>query len=229
MSAASPFDLSAEMCWPTLFFHRRWSEHEREAPALIELLYGVQAEGSGPSAPPVAARAKSEQGLYESDFNLFTRPHPSLRKLLGFISTSLAGAVCHADAGRVEPAQLEMAVTESWFHIARDGGFHDAHLHPNCSWCGIYYLQIGDSGPQPGGGAPNGGSRFYTPFALGYRDWGNRYLFEELDAPIEDGLLVLFPSYLRHSGLPYRGTRDRIVIAFNARVFLKGVPSDLRP
>ena len=86
-------------------------------------------------------------------------------------------------------------------------------------------MQIGDSGPAQSGGAPNGGSRFYTPLQLGYRDWGNRYLVEEIDVPVEDGLLVLFPSHLRHSGLPYRGSRDRIVIAFNARVFLKGVPS----
>lgn len=77
--------------------------------------------------------------------------------------------------------------------------------------------------------SPNGGSRFYSPIPLGYRDFGNRYLFEEMDAPIQDGLLILFPSYLRHSGLPYHGTRDRIVIAFNARIFLKGVPSNLRP
>jgi hypothetical protein len=38
--------------------------------------------------------------------------------------------------------------------------------------------------------------------------------------------LLLFPAYLWHSGLPYRGEEDRIVLAFNARVFVK--PEALR-
>ncbi|HZZ78808.1 MAG TPA: putative 2OG-Fe(II) oxygenase [Gemmataceae bacterium] len=227
--STSPYDLSAEMCWPTLFFHRRWRDHAAEAPALLEFLYSLQSLQPNPIASGVAVRAKSQAGLYESRFDLFTHQHPSLKKLLGFISQSLAGAVCHADGGRVQPQDLDMAIVESWFHITNRGGFHDAHLHPNCSWCGIYYVQVGDSGAAQAGGAPNGGTRFYSPFTIGYRDVGNRYLFEELDTPIEDGMLVLFPSYLRHSGLPYAGRRDRVVIAFNARIFLKGVPSNLRP
>ena len=228
MSAGSPFDLSAEMCWPTVFFHRTWRDHPAEAPGIIDFLYWLRAGQPAPIASGVAVRAKSAGGLYESGFDLFTKPHPGLGKLLGFVSETLAAAVCHAD-GRLEPRQLEMAVVESWFHITNRGGFHDAHVHPNCSWCGIYYAQVGDSGPPAGGGAPNGGSRFYSPIPLGYRDAGNRYLFDELDPPIRDGMLVLFPSYLRHSGLPYQGDRDRVVIAFNARIFIKGVPSGLRP
>jgi hypothetical protein len=90
-----------------------------------------------------------------------------------------------------------------------------------------YHLQVGDSGMAPGGGAPNGGTRFYSPLTLRFRDAGNVYQFDELDAPVQDGMLVLFPSYLRHSGLPYAGSRDRVVIAFNARVFRKGVPSSV--
>jgi uncharacterized protein (TIGR02466 family) len=207
------------MCWPTLFFHRRWRDHTQEAPGILEFLYQRKAAQGEHVAPRVAVRAKSHYGIYESDFDLFTHPHPGLARLLGFICQSLANAVCH----------LELAVVESWFHITNGGGFHDAHLHPNCSWCGIYYLQVGDSGAAAGGGAPNGGTRFYSPLTLGYRDAGNFHQFDELDAPVQDGMLVLFPSYLRHSGLPYAGERDRVVIAFNARVFREGVPSSVRP
>jgi hypothetical protein len=46
-------------------------------------------------------------------------------------------------------------------------------------------------------------------------------LVPALDLPIENGLLLIFPSYLLHSGLPYQGQIDRIVIAFNAQCFLK--------
>jgi uncharacterized protein (TIGR02466 family) len=229
MSTASPFDLTAEICWPTLFFHRRWKDHSQEAPGILKFLYQRKAAQGEHAAPTVAVRAKSHYGIYESGFDLFTHPHPGLSKLLGFISQSLAAAVCQADGNRVQPQELDMAIVESWFHISNRGGFHDAHLHPNCSWCGIYYVQVGDSGAVTAGGAPNGGTRFYSPLTLSYRDFGNTYQFDELDAPIQDGMLVLFPSYLRHSGLPYEGERDRVVIAFNARVFRKGVPSSVRP
>jgi len=228
-SEGSPFDLTAEACWPTLLFHRRWRDHAAEAPALLAFLAERRAEQAERIASGVAVRAKSGHGLYESGFDLFTHSHPALDRLKGFIGQSLAAAVCHAEGGRVRPADLEIAVVESWFHVTNGGGFHDAHVHPNCSWCGVYYVQVGDSGAATDGGAPNGGTRFYSPLALGYRDAGNAHQFEELDAPLADGLLVLFPSYLRHSGLPYVGASDRVVIAFNARVFLRGVPSNLRP
>ena len=52
---------------------------------------------------------------------------------------------------------------------------------------------------------------------------------EQGDVPLEDGLLMLFPSYLLHSGLPYRGGQDRVLIAFNAHVHIReGSPSATR-
>lgn len=219
MFTGSGFGLTAEMCWPTLFFHGLWRDHAAEAPGIIEFLYREKAAQTAPVVSGVAERAKSAHGLYESAFDLLTRPHPGLARLSGFIGQCVAAAVCHADGGRMRPADLEVAIVESWYHITNGGGFHDVHMHPNCSWCGIYYLRVGASGGPADGGAPNGATRFYSPLALGYRDAGNAYLFDELDAPLQDGLLVLFPSYLRHSGLPYTGAADRVVIAFNARVY----------
>ncbi|MEM6905676.1 MAG: putative 2OG-Fe(II) oxygenase [Pseudomonadota bacterium] len=32
-----------------------------------------------------------------------------------------------------------------------------------------------------------------------------------------NGRLVLFPSFLLHSALPYRGDTDRIIVSFNSR------------
>ena len=30
------------------------------------------------------------------------------------------------------------------YHITKTNGVHESHIHPSCSWCGIYYLQSGD-------------------------------------------------------------------------------------
>ena len=70
---------------------------------------------------------------------------------------------------------------------------------------------------------PNGGNRFYSPLSVGglLMDYGNKYLnVTSVTPPISDGLLLVFPSFLMHSALPYSGVEDRIVIAFNSRSHL---------
>lgn len=196
---------------------------------LLEYLYALKSQQSTAIESRVAVGAKASSGIYEGDFDLLRRTEPVLSKLAGFIHESLAKAVCIAN-NEGDPKDVVVDFVDSWYHITNGGGFHDAHWHHGCSWCGIYYVQIGDTGTRSGLGAPNGGSRFYSPIQTGggYRDFGNKYLDTSLDPPIQDGLLLLFPSFLLHSGLPYRGELDRVVIAFNARVMLKPGSSTAR-
>ena len=218
-----PEGLIVKQFWETTFVCRLWPEHAHESPGLISFLYDLRGGLTSGVASGIAPSAKSAAGLYESDFDLFRRDHPGLHKLKHFIGQTLQLAVAGVNGSEVDPRRIRIGVADSWFHITSDGGFHDAHGHNGCSWCGIYYLQTGDIASTPGAGAPNGGSRFYSPFATGggYRDYGNKYLDRTyIDPPICDGMLLLFPSYLIHSGLPYRGKLDRIVLAFNAQATL---------
>lgn len=223
MSAANAYGLKGIQLWPTMIFTRTWEHHGVEGPKVLAFLRDMQAGQSKVIDSSVAVGAKSAQGLYESHFDLFRSANESLRHLVQFIESSLALAVCVANNQEARPQDVVIDFIDSWYHITNAGGFHDAHVHHGCSWCGIFYLQIGSSGERVGSSAPNGGSRFYSPFNLGggYRDFGNKYLSATIDPPIEDGQLMLFPSYLMHSGLPYRGEADRVVIAFNARVFIR--------
>lgn len=209
--------------WPTMFFLRPWAEHAARREGIIAFLRGLQARQARPVASGVAEGMKSAQGLHEGSFDLLREPHESLTQLSRFIEETVAAAASIANGNEVPPDDLIVSIKDSWYHITNEAGFHDAHHHHGCSWCGIYYLEIGESGRLPGGGAPNGGSRFYCPFLTGgqFVDYGNRYLKGSLDMPIENGLLLLFPSYLLHSGLPYRGAEDRIVIAFNSQVHVR--------
>lgn len=223
MSIANPHGLKGIQLWPTMIFTRTWEHHCVQAPKILAHLRDMQASQGKAIDSSVAIGAKSAQGLYESHFDLFRTADDSLRQLVQFIDRSLAVAVCVANKQAARPEDVVIEFIDSWYHITNEGGFHDAHVHHGCSWCGIYYLQVGSSGNRVGSSAPNGGSRFYCPFNLGggYRDFGNKYLSATIDPPIEDGLLMLFPSYLMHSGLPYRGDADRVVIAFNARAFIR--------
>jgi uncharacterized protein (TIGR02466 family) len=221
----SEFELGGRQSWPTMFFHRRWQDHPGEAPSIIEFLYRLRQSATSNVASGVAPVAKSARGLYESDFDLFKKDHPGLRKLVAWLEQTVAQAVCVANGGRANPEQVRVEIPEAWYHVSNDGGFHDAHYHPDCSWCGIYYLQAGNATASGAGGAGNGVSRFYRPVVTGgmLNDFGNSYLSNNrIDITPVDGMLLLFPSYLLHSGLPYAGERDRVLIAFNSRSHLAG-------
>jgi uncharacterized protein (TIGR02466 family) len=220
---SSPFDLATRQFWATPFYQRQWRDHPAEAPGLIAHLSDLKSGQRDRIASGVAPAAKSATGLFESKFDLFATRQAGLARLVAFIADTVRRAASHVNGGRVEPDRLTVEFPDSWFHVTNDGGFHDAHYHGGCSWCGIYYLQAGESDRPTEQSAPNGGNRFYSPLACGggYRDYGNQYFdVAYVDPPPRDGLLILFPSYLMHSALPYRGTLDRIVISFNSRTML---------
>ena len=222
MSTSKAYDLNGVQAWPTMFFTRRWDAIHTDGQKVIAYLKRLKSEQRKTIESGIAVGAKSGTGLYESNFDLFTQEEESLQRLVKFIELTLASAISVANSQEARPQDIQIEFVDSWYHITNDGGFHDAHVHHGCSWCGIFYLQLGDSGKRSES-APNGGSRFYCPFNTGgaYRDYGNKYLTSFVDAPMENGLLLLFPSFLLHSGLPYRGADDRVVIAFNAKAFVR--------
>ena len=81
------------------------------------------------------------------------------------------------------------------------------HYHPNCSWCGIYYVELGQSSLNP----PNGVNRFFPPFHTGYEDFGAAAIGQNAFATApEEGKLVLFPAVmLPLSLLALRGAVQR--------------------
>lgn len=223
MTADDRYDLQGVQVWPTMFFTRRWCDFAADGPDIIAFLEDLTSRQRQPVDSGVAVESKPGRGISESGFDLLAEPHEKLTKLRCFVESTVAVAAGVANGLEVPPEEMVVTIVDSWCHVTNDGGFHDAHHHHGCSWCGIVYLRIGDSGLREHGGAPNGGSRFYSPLLRGgaYRDYGNRYLTESLDVPLEDGMVLLFPSYLLHAGLPYRGAVDRVLIAFNARVHLR--------
>ena len=215
--------ISIMEAWPTTLFLSDWPDQAARAPAIIDHLRQRSAGFATPVASGVATSAKPASGLIESPLDLFdTTDQPDLLALVAWFRQCIRAAVQKANNSALPPERLNVRFNQSWFHITNDGGFHDAHIHGNCSWCGIFYLASGDADEIPEGGADkagNGINRFYSPIQTGggLRDFGNAYLGRGyVDIRPSDGRLVLFPSYLLHSALPYRGERDRIILSFNS-------------
>tara|TARA_B100001248_G_scaffold258998_1_gene244260 strand:+ start:571 stop:1191 length:621 start_codon:yes stop_codon:yes gene_type:complete len=153
-----------------------------------------------------------KHNLSESNFNFFSAKDTIINESKNFIALCLKDVLNDIQN---EDCDYKISFNESWYHIGSKNSTHNVHMHANCSWCGIFYLQTDQIN--------NGGSTvFNSPIKTNYYDFGSFHL-SETDVSIipEDGLLVFFPSYLQHYQDLYRGDKDRIVVGFNCRVLEK--------
>ena len=150
-----------------------------------------------------------KHNLVESNFGLFLDDTKVIKDTANWIGRSIRKTV---NAIQQEDIGYNIQFNESWYHITKTNGMHEPHIHPSCSWCGVFYIQSGDK--------DSGHTVFNNPITSTYIDRGNLFLnnISTLRVPAEDGKLILFPSYLSHYQSLYKGTDDRIVVAFNASV-----------
>jgi len=161
-----------------------------------------------------------KKNLVESKFDLFSSEETAVVNTKNFIGKSLATVI---NEFHLETCKYDITFTDSWFHVGKTNSLHETHIHANCSWCGIYYVDIGDEG--------SGQTSFRNPAYSTYLDAGTRWLDRTMETRIkaENGLLVLFPSYLQHYQSIYTGKKDRIVVAFNAQIaFLSKESNNVR-
>ena len=114
-----------------------------------------------------------------------------------------------------EKSELGVTFTDSWFIHYEKGGFVVPHSHGQCSWCCVYYLQIGK-----GSSKTNGGTYFQKPTqSRGTLDFGsyyNKFLHTNFE-PVE-GKMYVWPNHIMHGSYPYDGDEDRIIISANAQI-----------
>lgn len=167
--------------------------------------------------------------FYASSDDLLGRVDvPEFAALIQFIAQALQHTVKQANTGVWPQGRhgLQLELSGVWFQIQNGAAFHDIHTHGNCSWSGVYYVQIDPLEQRQTDvelGVLNGATRFYSPMfpLLGgaYMDMGNAWVQQAtLDVTPREGELLLFPAFLPHKAMPYSGAKDRIVVSFNAQI-----------
>ena len=149
-----------------------------------------------------------KHNLTESKFDFFHSDEPVIHETIKWICECMKATLNTIHAS---DQNYKIGFNETWYHITQTNGMHDTHKHPNCSWCGVFYLDPGDG--------EDGWTSFVTPIDSTYLDLGNSFLNDtSLNIMPKEGLLILFPSYLPHGQRLYTGKKDRIVVAFNMTV-----------
>jgi uncharacterized protein (TIGR02466 family) len=161
----------------------------------------------------------SNDGGWHSDRDLLAWGGEPMAEVAN-MARAVASHLTRDTAGR--PAQPDWTVS-AWANVNGPGDANICHYHPGWFWSGTYYVDDGGVWTDNSLGGnfemldPRGAAPAMHAPALTYAGEGG-----QATGPIEwirprAGLLVLFPSWLQHQVRTYRGTRERISIAFNLR------------
>ena len=175
------------------------------AEKLKDYILTLNAEGIESGVAPVI-----KHNLVESKFNFYKTDEPVIHDTVKWLSKCISVTVKSISGYQ---GNYKINFVDSWYHISKKYSVHGAHVHPMCSWAGVFYIDPGDN--------KDGFTQYYNPIGSTYVDAGNTGLVDVgLDVKPSLGDLILFPAYLQHAQQIYTGDVDRIVTAFNAQVLI---------
>lgn len=98
--------------------------------------------------------------------------------------------------------EFDLEFVDCWFNVNPPGTYNSLHIHPGSILSGVFWVSC-----------PENCGRFIIKHP---NEMLNFYLGpDKCSIDPQEGLLVLFPSYLPHLVEPNQGSEDRISISFN--------------
>ena len=158
----------------------------------------------------------SNQHGWHSRKDLFRWKEASFKKLCRAIVNSLHTATKEV-APEFNHAGYDLQL-QGWININDRGAFNAPHDHPGFCWSGCYYVKI----PESSSGR-SGLIEFLDPRTnISTMSVPESKMFApKFQVKPREGLLLIFPSYLKHWVYPNEQNEERISIAFNARFIKK--------
>ena len=170
---------------------------------------------------PNSRKSGENHKLYESKYNLHTLDNKHFKKLITFIANcvlTMSNEANKQELKNIKEPKFQVIINDSWFINYEKGGFVLPHLHPNCSWCCVYYVQIGKDASEI-----NGSTFFEKTLPFSHvKDFGSLYNKDGMArVKPEEGKLVVWPHFLKHGSIPYTGEKNRIIVSANTSVLLE--------
>lgn len=160
---------------------------------------------------------RSNVGGWHSDIDMMQWGGESARQLAGFAIEQVGAHMADIAAGGKR--QFDWGV-DMWANVNGPGSANQLHCHPGAFWSGVYYPDAADAGQGDAGGELLLEDPRYPMAYMNVPDLVLRYgdgqpMPSQYAIRPETGMLVLFPSWLRHSVRAYRGRGERVSIALN--------------
>ncbi len=150
---------------------------------------------------------------WHSPDDIMDWPDDCIVQLKGYVMEAVQNMVAVLSGVQDYTCTIGLA---GWANVLHTGNYNKEHVHPECTVSGVYYVDVGASDPND---KRSGRFEFMDP----------RHLAEMVPTPgtpfgrtlpvqPQDGLMLVFPSWLYHAVRPYTGIRPRISISFNATI-----------
>ena len=153
--------------------------------------------------------SRSVMGGWHSGLDFFNWGGQDVAQLTHWVQQGVGEMSRECLRGKLEGAEVTLF---GWANVLFDGGFNKVHDHGEYTWSGVYYVDHGEAGDDPN----NGILEFIDP-----RSGVAEAMKKVVRIQPTAGGLVIFPGWLKHYVLPYRGSDPRISVAFNVKILLK--------
>jgi len=157
-----------------------------------------------------ASTRRSNIGGWRSEHNLLEWQGDEIKLLESEIQNAIKQVLAETTGKDGFDGYLKI---NAWANLLRKGHYNSVHNHPESAWSGVYYVDAGTidaSNPLSGVLELLDPRPFVEMVTVPGSPFGRPV---RIDA--ENGLMVLFPSWLYHHVHAYTGEGDRIAIAFN--------------
>jgi uncharacterized protein (TIGR02466 family) len=156
---------------------------------------------------------RSNRGGWHSEDDFFQRKEPGCVALRAHIIEAVR--VCSMKLAPELDIERFAMQAEGWFNVLDAHGFNSPHDHPAWLWSGCYYVRVPQADAREGGAIEFLDSR--TNIRTLTIEEAPCFAIKHTVVP-EEGMLLLFPSWLRHWVAPNPSAQERVSVAFNARL-----------
>lgn len=155
---------------------------------------------------------RSNRGGWHSADDLFDRPEQSFRQLCLHIKEAIGSATTTV-APHFDFSSYGVQA-QGWVNVLVKDAINVPHDHAGWAWSGVYYVAVPESDEPRAGHVEFLDSRTNVGAMTveGAPCFASKFTFNP-----EAGLLIIFPSYLKHWVYPNESEHERVSIAFNAR------------
>ncbi len=202
-----PMDGNVLLSFPTPIFMRHWRDSEALNRELAALVLEKERTSAGLN--------KSNFGGWHSDEDLFEWGGPAIEELQRRVMEATQEITAKACGPALTGLQAEMNIS-GWANVSRDRAYNGIHNHPDCTWSGAYYVTLGE---RDTGDPRNGIIEFLDPrMGVNWAQLPGQPFGTQLQINPEAGTMLVFPSWMQHWVHPFKGTGERISLAFNVRL-----------
>lgn len=173
-------------------------EHHKQL--LVEHFLSLRANDKG--------AARTNQGGWHSNDDLFKSEHPSVKWLVRTIFQAGAESVRQA---QLLPPGNDIVMSGCWVNINEAGDWNTPHNHLPDEWSGAFYVDVNSKDAVLVKSEKDGDIIFFNPLPLSKQYQRAPTIL----ATPTSGKMYLFPGYLMHMVAPHFDEKPRISVAFN--------------